>query len=208
MIKSIRNLKKNVKYTSKDEKDIIFSSSENDICDDYAGEIDFVPALLGEIKSFAVTPFGTYGLCEKRLLRGVVLFGTVSAHDGNGKNKRRFVLDDMTGNAVVETDESMPAVSSTVLVVGTLERRNGINNINAKHITPVPLNKIKTVGVWHTLKAIESTNADIKSASDATELLKTHSFLALIRRSQLSSYQISPRHVLFAVDAFTRVLEE
>jgi hypothetical protein len=193
MIKSIRNLKSRIGGKSEEEKD-------NDY-DGGAGDLEFVPALLGEIKSFAVTPFGTYGIGNNRLLRGVILFGTASPIP-EGKHKKRFMLDDMTGKMVVEVEiEEMPIIPSTVLVIGTLERRNGINNVKAKYVKKIPLNETILAGAWHTLKAIESINMDVKSASKAAELLKEHSFLTLIRRSRLSSNQLSLRHVIFAVDA-------
>ncbi len=185
----------------------------NDNCDrdnDYgstgAWDMDFVPALLGEIKSLAVTPFGTYGICDNRLLRGVILFGTASS-SRDWKNRKSFVLDDMTGSIDIEFDkEETPAISSTIMVIGTLERRNGMNNVKAKYVKHVPPNEIKPAVVWHTLKVIESINLDTKSASRASELLKIHSFLNLVRRSSLNSNQILLRHLLFAIGAQTDLL--
>ena len=161
-------------------------------------ETEFSPALLGEIGEFVATPYGTYGKGE-RLLRGVIMFGTASP---NGKKKKSFVLDDMTGTAVIEmeTHEEMPEIPSTVLVIGTLERRDGINNVKAKHAKQIPINDAKIVGTWHTLKVIESMHSDAKAASRASELLKKSSFLSLMRRSQLTSNQVSLRHVLFAMN--------
>ncbi len=156
------------------------------------------PALLGEIGEFVATPYGTYGKGE-RLLRSVLLFGTASP---NGKKKKSFVLDDMTGTAVIEmeTQEEMPEIPSTVLVIGTLERRDGINNVKAKHVKQIPINDTKVVGTWHTLKVIESMHSDTKTATKVSELLRKSSFLSLIRRSQLTSNQVSLRHVLFAMN--------
>ncbi len=161
-------------------------------------ENEFSPALLGEIGEFVATPYGTYGKGE-RLLRSVILFGTASP---NGKKKKSFVLDDMTCTAVIEMDthEEMPEIPSIVIVVGTLERRDGINNVKAKHVKQIPTSDAKIVGTWHTLKVIESMHVDSKAATRASELLKKHPFLSLMRRSQLTSNQISLRHVLFAVN--------
>lgn len=165
---------------------------------DPATENEYSPALLGEIGEFIATPYGTYGKGE-RLLRGVILFGTASP---NRKKKKSFVLDDTTGTAVIEmeTQEEMPEIPSTVLVIGTLERRDGINNVKAKHTKQIPINDAKIVGTWHTLKVIESMHSDAKAASIASELLKRSSLLSLMRRSQLTSNQISLRHVLFAMN--------
>ncbi len=156
------------------------------------------PALLGEIGEFVATPYGTYGKGE-RLLRGVIMFGTASP---NGKKKKSFVLDDMTGSAVIEMEtlEGMPEIPSIVLVIGTLERRDGINNVKAKHVKQILTSDAKIVGTWHTLKVIESMHSDAKAASRASELLKKYPFLSLMRRSQLTSNQVSLRHVLFAVN--------
>ncbi len=168
-------------------------------------DMDFIPALLGEVKELSVTPFGTYALTEKRLLRGVIAFGTASTE---GKNKRSFVLDDMTGKMIVETEiEDMPVLPSNVIVIGTFERRGGINNLKAKHVRLISMNETKTVGTWHTIKVIESVNMDINSASRASEILKKSSFLSLIRRSQLNSNQLSLRHVIFALEAYKKTLE-
>ncbi len=165
---------------------------------DTENETEFSPALLGEIGEFVATPYGTYGKGE-RLLRGVILFGTASP---NGKKKKSFVLDDMTGSAVIEmeTQEEMPKIPSTVLVIGTLERRDGINNVKAKHAKQIPTSDAKIVGTWHTLKVIESMHSDAKAASRASEFLKKSSFLSLMRRSQLTSNQVSLRHVFYAMN--------
>jgi hypothetical protein len=165
---------------------------------DPATETEFSPALLGEIGEFVATPYGTYGKGE-RLLCGVILFGTASP---NRKKKKSFVLDDITGTIVIEmkTQEEMPEIPSMVLVIGTLERRDGINNVKAKHAKQIPINDTKIVGTWHTLKVIESIHSDAKAASRVSELLKKSSFLSLMRRSQLTSNQVSLRHVLFAMN--------
>ncbi len=224
MAKKVRSLKSEIEDKGKEEKNIEIPSLESNghnadhevrpeddngsYDDDYggsgAGNRDFVPALLGEIKSFAVTPFGTYGLSESRLLRGVILFGTASSLSPNGKNQKSFVLDDMTGRIIVEVDEEeMPAIPSTVMVIGTLERRNGMNNMKAKYVKEIPLNETKLAGAWHTLKVVESINTDVKSAAIARELLKSHSLLTLVRKSRLSSNELLLRHVLFAVNAIS-----
>ncbi len=174
----------------------------------FENDLDSIPALLGEVKELAVTPFGTYGLTDKRLLRSVILFGTASFCSNEGNNKRNFVLDDMTGKMLVESEiEETLVIPSNVIVIGTFERRNGINNVRAKHIRAISLNETKTVGTWHTLKVIESINVDVKSASRASELLKKNSFLSLIRRSKLNSNRLSLRHLIFAVNADKKPLE-
>jgi hypothetical protein len=162
---------------------------------------EYSPALLGEIEEFIVTPYGTYGKTGERLLCGVILFGTTSQ---NGKRHKSFVLNDMTGSIVIEieNDEMMPEIPTAVLVIGTLERRNGINNVNARHVKSIPVKDMKAVGAWHTVKVVESIHADKEAISKAVELLKTKRYtpLSLMRQSQLTSNLISMRHVVFAMD--------
>ncbi len=162
---------------------------------------EYSPALLGEIEELIVTPYGTYGKTSERLLRGVILFGTTSQ---NGKKRKSFVLNDMTGSIVIEieNEEGMPEIPSAVLVIGTLERRDGINNINARHVKSIPVKDIKAAGAWHTVKVVESIHADKEAISKALELLKTKRYtpLSLMRQSQLTSNLISVRHVVFAME--------
>jgi hypothetical protein len=162
---------------------------------------EYSPALLGEIEEFIVTPYGTYGKTGDRLLCGVILFGTTSQ---NGKRHKSFVLNDMTGSIVIEfeNDEMMPEIPTAVLVIGTLERRNGINNVNAGHVKSIPVKDMKAVGAWHTVKVVESMHADKEAISKAVELLKTKRCtpLSLMRQSQLTSNLISMRHVVFAME--------
>ncbi len=161
----------------------------------------YSPALLGEIEEIIVTPYGTYGKTGERLLRGVILFGTTSQ---NGKKRKSFILNDMTGSIVIEieNEEEMPEIPSTVLVIGTLERRDGTNNVNARHIRLVHTKDMKAAGAWHTAKVVESMHADKEAISKALELLKTKRYtpLSLMRQSQLTSNLISIRHVIFAME--------
>ncbi len=162
---------------------------------------EYTPALLGEIEEFIVTPYGTYGKTGERLLRGVILFGTASQ---NGKKRKSFVLNDMTGSIVIEIEnqEEMPEIPSAVLVIGTLERRDGINNVNARHVKSIPAKDLKAAGAWHTAKVVESMHADKEAISKALELLKTkrNTPLSLMRQSRLTSNLISVRHVIFAME--------
>jgi hypothetical protein len=170
-------------------------TESNDTAEEYS------PALVGEIAEFIVTPYGTYGKTGERLLRGVILFGTISQ---NGKKRKSFVLNDMTGSIVIEiqNEEEMPEIPSAVLLIGTLERRGGINNVNARHIKSVPVKDMKAAGAWHTAKVVESIHADKEAISKALELLKTKKYtpLSLMRLSQLTSNLISLRHVIFATE--------
>jgi hypothetical protein len=162
---------------------------------------EYSPALLGEIEEFIVTPYGTYGKTSERLLHGVILFGTTSQ---NGKKHKSFILNDMTGSIVIEieNEEDMPEIPSAILVIGTLERRDGTNNVNARRIKSVPVKDMKAAGAWHTTKVVESMHADKEAISKALELLKTKRYtpLSLMRQSQLTSNLISVRHVIFAME--------
>ncbi len=176
--------------------------SENHIGTEEGDAIrEYSPALLGEIEEFIVTPYGTYGKTSERLLRGVILFGKTSQ---NGKKHKSFVLNDMTGSIVieVENEEEIPETPSAVLVIGTLERRDGINNVKAGHVKLIPVKDMKAAGAWHTAKVIESMHADKEAILKALELLKTQRYtpLSLMRQSQLTSNLISVRHVVFAVE--------
>lgn len=162
---------------------------------------EYSPALLGEIEEFIVTPYGTYGKTGERLLCGVILFGTTSQ---NGKKHKSFILNDMTGSIVIEIEngEGMPDIPSAVLVIGTLERRDGTNNVNARHVKSIPFKDMKATGAWHTAKVVESIHFDTEAISKALELLKTKRYtpLSLMRQSQLTSNLVSMRHVVFAME--------
>ncbi len=176
--------------------------SKNNVEREANGTVEeYSPALLGEIEEFIVTPYGTYGKTGERLLCGVILFGTTSQ---NGKKHKSFILNDMTGSIVIEIEngEEMPDIPSAVLVIGTLERRDGTNNVNAGHVKSIPFKDMKAVGAWHTAKVVESIHSDTEAISKALELLKTKRYtpLSLMRQSQLTSNLVSMRHVVFAME--------
>ncbi|KPQ41137.1 MAG: hypothetical protein MPEBLZ_04321, partial [Candidatus Methanoperedens nitroreducens] len=103
----------------------------------------------------------------------------------------------MTGSIVIEIEngEEMPDIPSAVLVIGTLERRDGTNNVNARHVKSIPFKDMKAVGAWHTAKVVESIHSDTEAISKALELLKTKRYtpLMLMRQSQLTSNLVSMR---------------
>jgi len=97
---------------------------------------EYSPALTGEIEEFIVTPYGTYGKTSERLLR---VWSFPSQHLKMEKSIK--VSFWMTWPAVLLSRLKMKRdaeIPSAVLVIGTLERRDGTNNV-MQHIRSVLL---------------------------------------------------------------------